>query len=158
MTKERLLAVLGGIGLSLALCLGGAAAQTESATAEDGAPAGEAPATTPVPTVPIGANLAPPMGITPPGPPLLTPAGTGQSGSSTVSMAPGTLTTGTAREGERAVRAPEAEPAPAAIPACGDYPTWYDAQLALESSVDEATIASLDPDSDAIACEEVMYP
>ena len=158
MAKARMLAVLGSAGLAITLCLGGTAAQTESATAEDGAPANEAPAATSIPTVPVGANLTPPVGITPPGPALLTPPGTGQSGSSSVSMAPGTLTTGTAREGERAVRAAEREPEPAAIAGCGDYPTWYDAQLALESAVDAAAIASLDPDGDAIACEEVMYP
>jgi hypothetical protein len=82
-------------------------------------------------------------------------------------MAPGTQITGIAREGANAERAPEAAPvesAPAAAPAsvtgeaCGDFPTWYEAQLALESSVDSAVIASLDPDGDAIACEEVMYP
>jgi hypothetical protein len=155
---RRVLAALGAIGLSLSFTLSGVAAQTESATAEDGAPASEAPAPTAAPTVPIGANLNPPLGITPPGPALLSPPGTGQSGASSVSMAPGTLTTGVAREGERAVRAPEAAPDPASIPTCGDYPTWYDAQLALESSVDEATMASLDPDGDAIACEELMYP
>lgn len=158
MIPARVYAALAAFGLSLILTLGGTAAQTESATAEDGAPATDAPAETAAPNVPLGANLAPPVGITPPGPALVTPPGTGQSGSSSVSMAPGTLTTGQAREGERAVRAPEAEPDPAAIAACGDFPTWYDAQLALEAAVDEATIASLDPDGDAIACEEVMYP
>jgi hypothetical protein len=79
-------------------------------------------------------------------------------------MAPGTLTSGTAREGRNAVRAPEGEPAAApasdapAVPTCADYPTWYDAQLALESATDAALVSSLDPDGNAIACEEVMYP
>jgi hypothetical protein len=50
----------------------------------------------------------------------------------------------------------DADAAPVAT--CADYPTWYDAQLALESSVDPALIASLDPDGNTIACEEVMYP
>ena len=149
-------------GLALALSLGGGTlhAQTESATAEDGKPASEAPAPTSTgPSVPVGANLTPPLGVTPPSLPIIPPAGTGQSGSSSVSMAPGTLTSGIAREGDNAVRAPEAEPAEApAVTACTDFPTWYDAQLALESAVDPAIIASLDPDEDAIACEEVMYP
>jgi hypothetical protein len=97
-------------------------------------------------------------------------------------MAPGTQTTGVAREGRNASHErPPAETAPAAAPdaaptdtapadasaaapdaapaaGCGDYPTWYDAQLALESSVDPALNAALDPDGDAIACEAVMYP
>lgn len=158
MTLTRMTAMLGVAGLGLMLCFGSVTAQTESATAEDGNSAPDAEETTPVPTVPVGANLTPPVGITPPGPAIITPPGTGQSGSSTVSMAPGTLTTGVAREGRDARRAPEAAPDPASIPTCGDYPTWYDAQLALESSVDETTIASLDPDGNAIACEEVMYP
>ena len=52
--------------------------------------------------------------------------------------------------------APESEAAP--VSGCADYPTWYDAQLTLESSVDPAVIGALDPDGDTIACEEVMYP
>ncbi|MCC6314347.1 MAG: hypothetical protein IT337_10080 [Thermomicrobiales bacterium] len=38
--------------------------------------------------------------------------------------------------------------------ACG-YPTWLDAQYALEKDADLA--ATLDPDGDGIACEEAMY-
>lgn len=168
MLDIRILVLIGGLALacSSALAPMPIAAQTESATAEDGAPASEAPAeTTTAPNVPLGANLTPPLGvnngivggITP-------PSGTGQSGTSSVSMAPGTLTSGTAREGRNAVRAPEGEPAAApaseapAVPTCGDYPTWYDAQLALESATDSALVSSLDPDGNAIACEEVMYP
>lgn len=160
MKLARAFALIAGAALGMSLFVGAVSAQTESATAEDGKSAEEAPT---APSVPVGANLTPPVGL-PPGPPLIHPAGTGQSGSSSVSMAPGTLTSGTAREGRNAVRAPEAEPVaaaepePVAAPACTDYPTWYDAQLALESSVDEATISSLDPDGNAIACEEVMYP
>lgn len=166
MMMTRVCALFATIALALAFTLGGVAAQTESATAEDGKPASEAPAANPAPSVPVGANLTPPVGLMPPGPPLIGPAGTGQPGSSSVSMAPGTLTSGVAREGENARRAPAAEPAPAPAPAepappaaggCGDYPTWYDAQLALESSVDPALSAALDPDGDAIACEELMY-
>jgi hypothetical protein len=166
----RALAIPAAMVLGLTLSSGIVYAQTESATAEDGASAEEATetTTTTATNVPVGANLTPPVGITPPTPPLMHPAGTGQSGSSSVSMAPGTLTSGVANAGENAVVAPEA-PAPQApvaetnapesqVAACTDYPTWYDAQLALESSVNEVEIATLDPDGDAIACEEVMYP
>ncbi len=154
--QMRAFALFLGMAMSLSLWLGVATAQTESATAEDGKPASEAPAnTTQGPTVPIGANLAPPTGIVPPALTTVGPRGTGQSGSSSVSMAPGTLTSGVAREGANAVRAPEAAPP---VAACTDFPTWYDAQLALESSVDVAVLNSLDPDGDTIACEEVMYP
>ena len=52
----------------------------------------------------------------------------------------------------------QARTAAASVATCADYPTWYDAQLALESSVDPALTASLDPDGNTIACEEVMYP
>jgi len=45
---------------------------------------------------------------------------------------------------------------PATGPSCAAYPTWYDAQLALESSTDPLLIAALDPDADGIACEDVM--
>jgi hypothetical protein len=161
--KLRALALCLGITLAGSLGMGAVSAQTESATAEDGKSANEVPVeAVAVPNVPIGANLTPPVGLVPPTLPINSPAGTGQSGSSTVSMAPGSLTSGVAREGRNAVRAPE-EPAAApadtaAVAACTDFPTWYDAQLALESSVNAAVIASLDPDADTIACEEVMYP
>lgn len=152
--------------LALSLSLGGVAAQTESATAEDGAPASEAPSSSAAPSVPVGANLTPPVGanLTPPvgvttgALPIVPQAGTGQSGSASVSMTPGSLTSGVAREGNNAVREPEAEPDAASVPQCGDYPTWYDAQLALESAVEAAVLESLDPDGDTIACEAVMYP
>ncbi len=166
MRMARAFALVAGTALGMSLFVGAVSAQTESATAEDGKSAEEAPAvTTTAPSVPVGANLTPPVGL-PPGPPLIHPAGTGQSGTSSVSMTPGTLTSGQAREGNNAVRAPEVEavaevepvPATESGTACTDYPTWYDAQLALESSVDQAVIASLDADGDAIACEEVMYP
>jgi hypothetical protein len=121
---------------------------------------GSTTTTTTAPTVPVGANLTPPVGALPA---ITHPAGTGQSGSSSVSMAPGTLTSGVAREDRNAVHDAPSEPAPepapeAAVSACTDFPTWYDAQLTLESSTDADTINSLDPDGDAIACEEVMYP
>ena len=154
MRLARAFALFAALTLCASLCLGSVAAQEESATAEDGASAAEETpeATAVAPNVPLGANLTP---LTPP---LIPAPGSGQAGSSSVSMAPGTQTTGRAREGANAVRAPEAEPAADAVPACADYPTWYDAQLALESSTDEHVIGSLDPDGDTIACEDVMYP
>jgi hypothetical protein len=43
---------------------------------------------------------------------------------------------------------------------CGSYGSWYDAQVAYEAAGltagDPALVASLDPDYDGIACEEVM--
>lgn len=161
MVKNPLLPMIGAAALGVVLCfasVGGVWAQDETATAEDGNSSPEATETPAAPNVPLGANLTPPVGITPPGPALISPPGTGQSGSSTVSMAPGTLTTGVAHEGRNARRAPEAAPDPASVPTCADFPTWYDAQLALEAAIDDATRASLDPDGNTIACEEVMYP
>jgi hypothetical protein len=174
LTSKSALALLAMTSLSLMLCLGPVAAQEESTSAEDGAPASSAPAeTSPVPTVTVGANLTPPTGALP-NPPLIPAPGQGQAGSSTVSMAPGTQTTGIAREGANATRerrpdsapadtapadtAPESDSGSAPVATCADYPTWYDAQLALESSVDPDLMASLDPDGNTIACEEVMYP
>src|SRR5215211_1633601 len=113
MKVTRGIAVVAGAALAASLWAGVVSAQTESASAEDGKPASEAPAeTAPAPNVPLGANLTPPLGALPLGPAIITGPGTGLPGSSTVSMAPGTLTTGVAREGVNAVRAPEAEPAP----------------------------------------------
>jgi hypothetical protein len=109
---------MAAFGLSALLSIGGASAQTEEANAGDGAPASEAPAeTTSAPNVPLGANLTPPVGLLPPGPALISAPGSGQPGSSSVSMAPGTQTTGVARAGENAVVAPEAAPAPDPAPA-----------------------------------------
>jgi Bacterial TSP3 repeat len=116
MKLTRAVAAVVGAALATSLWTGAVSAQTESASAEDGAPASEAPAeTAPAPTVPLGANLTPPLGALPPGPVIPSAAGSGQPGSSNVSMAPGTLTAGVAREGANAVRAPEAEPAPAPV-------------------------------------------
>src|ERR687898_369281 len=103
MLDLRRLVLIGGLALAFSAAVApmNIAAQTESATAEDGAPASEAPAeTTTAPNVPLGANLTPPLGALPPGPAILSsPAGSGQPGSSSVSMAPGTLSSGVAREG-----------------------------------------------------------
>lgn len=166
------------LALALTFSLGFGAqatlAQTESATAEDGAPASEAPANTnAVPNVPLGANLTPPVGITPP---VISPTGVGQSGSASVSHTPGTLTSGNGRNRTTTETVPAGNtsanangPAQGAPPAtesdsapqvqtCADFPTWYDAQLALESSIDPSQQVELDPDGDTIACEEYMYP
>src|ERR687895_1823286 len=116
MKLARAVAVVAGAALAASLWTGTASAQTESASAEDGAPASDAPAeTAPAPNVPLGANLTPPLGALPPGPAIISGPGSGQPGSSSVSMAPGTLSSGVAREGANAVRAPEAEPAPAPV-------------------------------------------
>ena len=116
MKLARAVALFAGVALGASLCVSAVSAQTESATAEDGAPASEAPAeTATAPNVPLGANLTPPLGALPPGPALISGPGSGQSGSSSISMAPGTLTSGVAREGANAVRAPEAAPAPAPV-------------------------------------------
>lgn len=166
------------IALALALTCCAAApaqithAQTESATAEDGKPASEAPGnTSTAPNTPLGANLAPPVGITPP---IVAPGGVNQSGSATISNTAGTLTSGQANPGSgtstrrrdtNTTNAPAAAPeatgdgqAAPAVQTCADFPTWYDAQLALESSIDATQQRELDPDGDTIACEEYMYP
>jgi hypothetical protein len=163
MIVTRLFASILALAFAASFWLTGVSAQTEDATASDGKPASEAPATTTTaPSVPVGANLTPPVGL----PPIVSPGGTGQPGSSSVSMAPGTLTSGVAHEGRNAEHAPESTAPPPAdtssedapVATCGDYPTWYDSQLALEASTDAALNASLDPDGNQIACEEVMYP
>ncbi|MBL8126888.1 MAG: hypothetical protein U0Z70_06205 [Thermomicrobiales bacterium] len=174
MTHISRLALALALTFSLGLGAQGALAQTESATAEDGAPASEAPASTSTaPNVPIGANLTPPVGITPP---VISPTGVGQSGSANVSHTPGTLTSGNGRNrtttetvpaGNTSATAngPTQGSAPATdagsapqVQTCADFPTWYDAQLALESSIDPSQQVELDPDGDTIACEEYMYP
>lgn len=174
MTRISKLAFALALTFSLGLGAQATLAQTESATAEDGAPASEAPANTnTIPNVPIGANLTPPVGITPP---VISPTGVGQSGSANVSHTPGTLTSGSGRNRTTTETVPAGNtsatadgPAQGAPPAtasdsapqvqtCADFPTWYDAQLALESSIDPTQQVELDPDGDTIACEEYMYP
>jgi hypothetical protein len=146
MKRARPVALLAAIALAASLWVSGVSAQTESASAEDGKPASEAPAeTVTTPNVPLGANLTPPLGALPLGPPIISGPGTGQPGSSTVSMAPGTLTTGVAHEGINAVRAPEAEPAPAPV-----------AEAALEPVADTVPVETSEPvatdtDGDGVA-------
>src|SRR5215203_7543414 len=146
MNLTRPIAVVAGAALAASLWTGAVSAQTESASAEDGKPASEAPTeTVTAPNVPLGANLTPPLGALPLGPAILSGPGVGQPGSSTVSMAPGTLTTGVAREGINAVRAPEAEPAPA--PVAGAAPVSVTETAVTETS---APVAA-DTDGDGVA-------
>ena len=153
MKLARAGALVSGVVLGVLLCGSTVSAQSESATAEDGKPASEAPVeTSTVPEVPLGANLTPPLGALPPGPALISSSGTGQPGSSSVSMAPGTLTAGTAREGVNAVRAPEAEPAPAPAPVTESAPEPVaDASVTETSesvSADTAVATQADRDAD----------
>lgn len=174
MTGVSKLAVALALTFSLGFGAQATVAQTESATAEDGAPASEAPdSTTTAPNVPLGANLAPPVGIAPP---AVSSPGVGQSGSASVSHAPGTLTSGSGRNRTTTETVPAGNTSATAngpsqgntssdgsdsapqVETCADFPTWYDAQLALESSIDPNQQVELDPDGDTIACEEYMYP
>src|SRR5919112_435264 len=169
MTRISTLALALALTFSFGIGAQTTLAQAESATAEAGPPASEAPGnTSTAPNVPLGANLTPPVGITPP---IISPAGVGQSGSSSVSHAPGTLTSGNGRNrtttetvpaGNTTATAdgPTQGPAPSTesdsapqVQTCADFPTWYDAQLALESSIDPTQQVELDPDGDTIACE-----
>ncbi len=152
----RAVAAVAGAALAASLWAGAASAQTESATAEDGAPASEAPAgTASAPNVPLGANLTPPLGALPPGPAINSAPGSGQSGSSSVSMAPGTLNAGVAREGANAVRAPEAAPAPAPVAAAAPEPVADTAPAETSEAVatDTAVATPTDLDADNLADE-----
>ena len=152
MNVTRAVAVVTGAALAASLWTGSVSAQTESASAEDGKPASEAPTeTVTAPNVPLGANLTPPLGALPLGPAILSGPGVGQPGSSTVSMAPGTLTTGVAREGINAVRAPEAEPAPA--PVAGAAP-----EAVTETAVTETSApVAADTDGDGALDGEELF-
>src|SRR5215208_2773343 len=146
MNVTRAVAVVTGAALAASLWTGAVSAQTESASAEDGKPASEAPAETgPAPNVPLGANLTPPLGALPLGPAIISGPGTGQPGSSTVSMAAVTLTTKVAREGIKAVRAPEDEPAPAPVAEAAPEPVT-------ETTVAETSeLVAIDTDDDGVA-------
>jgi hypothetical protein len=149
MKVTRAVAVVAGAALAASLWTGSVSAQTESASAEDGKSASDAPAeTTSAPDVPLGANLTPPLGALPLGP-IISGQGSGQPGSSTVSMAPGTLSSGVAREGVNAVRAPEAEPAPAPVAEAAPEPVVETAPS--ESSETVATDAAVASPEDADA-------
>ena len=151
MKVTRAVAVIAGAALAASLWTGAVSAQTESASAEDGKSASEAPTeTVTTPDVPLGANLTPPLGALPPGPAILSGQGSGQAGSSSVSMAPGTLTSGVAREGVNAVRAPEAEPAPAPVAEAAPEPIADAAPAETSEPVvaDAAVATAADQDAD----------
>jgi hypothetical protein len=150
MKVTRAVAVFAGAALAASLWTGAVSAQTESASAEDGKSASDAPAeTVSAPEVPLGANLTPPMGALPLGP-IISGQGSGQPGSSSVSMAPGTLTSGVAREGANAVRAPEAEPAPAPVAEAAPEPVADTAPAETSEPVvaDAAVATAADQDAD----------
>ena len=151
MKVTRAVAVVAGAALAASLWTGAVSAQTESASAEDGKSASDAPAeTVTIPDVPLGANVTPPLGALPPGPAILSGQGSGQPGSSSVSMAPGTLTSGVAREGLNAVRAPEAEPAPAPVAEAAPEPVADTAPVETSEPVvaDAAVATAADQDAD----------
>ena len=151
MNVTRAVAVFAGAALAASLWTGAVSAQTESASAEDGKPASDAPAeTVTAPDVPLGANLTPPLGALPIGPGILTGQGSGNPGSSSVSMAPGTLSSGVAREGDNAVRAPEAEPAPAPVAEAAPEPVadTAPAESSETVAVDAAVASPTDLDAD----------
>jgi hypothetical protein len=151
MKVTRAVAVFAGAALAASLWTGAVSAQTESASAEDGKSASDAPAeTVTTPDVPLGANVTPPLGALPPGPAILSGQGSGQPGSSSVSMAPGTLTSGVAREGVNAVRAPEAEPAPAPVAEAAPEPVADTAPVETSEPVvaDAAVATAADQDAD----------
>jgi hypothetical protein len=151
MKVTRAVAVVAGAALAASLWTGAVSAQTESASAEDGKSASDAPAeTVTIPDVPLGANVTPPLGALPPGPAILSGQGSGQPGSSSVSMAPGTLTSGVAREGVNAVRAPEAEPAPAPVAEAAPEPVADTAPVETSEPVvaDAAVATAADQDAD----------
>jgi hypothetical protein len=146
----RPIAVVAGAALAASLWTGAVSAQTESASAEDGKPASEAPTeTVTAPNVPLGANLTPPLGALPLVPPIISGPGSGQPGSSSVSMAPGTLTAGVAREGINAVRAPEAEPAPEPVVEAAPEPVADTAPAETSEAVATDTVVATESDLDA---------
>src|SRR5829696_3319413 len=165
MKRARAATLSAGLALAASLYASDVSAQTESANAEDGKPASEAPAETVAPpNVPLGANLTPPLGALHLGPAIISGPGIGQPGSSTVSMAPWTLTTGVAREGINAVRAPEAEPAPApvadAAPEAVADTTVDEASEPVVADTAVATEFDLDADNypDALEVESELDP
>jgi hypothetical protein len=150
MKVTRAVAVLAGAALAASLWTGAVSAQTESASAEDGKSASDAPAeTVSAPEAPLGANLTPPLGALPLGPVIPSGPGSGNPGSSSVSMAPGTLSSGVAREGVNAVRAPEAEPAPAPVAEAAREPVADAAPVETSEPVAADTAVATAEDSDA---------
>jgi hypothetical protein len=152
-------AVAAGAALAASLWLGTVSAQSETANAEDGKSASDAPAeTTKAPNVPLGANLTPPLGALPPVPALISGPGSGQPGSSSVSMAPGTLTAGVAHEGANAVRAPEAEPAPAPVTDAASEPPADTAPVETVDAVAADTTVASETDLDADNYADALEP
>jgi hypothetical protein len=152
-------AVAAGAALAASLWMGAVSAQSEKANAEDGKSASDAPAeTTTGPNVPLGANLTPPLGALPPVPALISGPGSGQPGSSSVSMAPGTLTAGVAHEGANAVRAPEAEPAPAPVTDAAPEPATDTAPVETVDAVATDTAVATETDLDADNYADALEP
>jgi hypothetical protein len=150
MKMTRAVAVFAGAALAASLWTGAVSAQTESASAEDGKSASDAPAeTVSAPEAPLGANLTPPLGALPLGPVIPSGPGSGNPGSSSVSMAPGTLSSGVAREGVNAVRAPEAESAPAPVAEAAPEPVADAAPVETSEPVAADTAVATAEDSDA---------
>ena len=152
MKLARAAGVIVSVALGASLYVSAVSAQTESASAEDGAPASDAPAeAAPAPNVPLGANLTPPLGALPPVPAIISGPGSGQPGSSSVSMAPGTLTSGAATIGENAVIAPEAAPAPAPVREAAPEPvaetTTVESSEPVAADTAVATASDLDADN-----------
>ncbi len=99
----------------------------------------QAPATAATPAEPIPAEAA--------------PAEAAPAEAAPAEAAPAEAAPAETAPAEPATAPAEPTSAPAPGPACG-YPTWYDAQLALEA--DASLASTLDPDNDGIACEEAM--
>ena len=149
MKVTHAVAAVAGAALAASLWTGAVFAQSETSS-EDGKPASEAPAETDTaPNVPLGANLTPPLGALPLGPGILSGSGSGHPGSSSVSMAPGTLTSGVAREGTNAVRAPEAEPAPAPVAEAAPEPVADTAPVETSEPAVADTAVATETDLDA---------
>ena len=165
MKLPHAIAAIAAAALAASLWVGTVSAQSESASAEDGKSASDAPAETDSgPDVPLGANLTPSLGALPLGPGILSGPGSGQPGSSSVSMAPGTLTAGAANEGINAVRAPEAEPAPAPVaepapePVADTAPAETVDAVATDTAVATATDQDADNYADALEAELGLDP
>ena len=165
MKQPHAIAAVAAAALAVSLWVGSVSAQSESATAEDGKSASDAPAeTVSAPDVPLGANLTPSLGALPLGPGIIFGSGSGQPGSSSVSMAPGTLTAGVANEGVNAVRAPEAEPAPAPVaetapePVADTAPAETVDAVAADAAVATATDEDADNYADSLEAEVGLDP
>ena len=165
MKLPHAIAAVAAAALAASLWVGTVSAQSESASAEDGKSASDAPAeTSTAPNVPLGANLTPSLGALPLGPGIISGPGSGQPGSSSVSMAPGTLTAGAANEGVNAVRAPEAEPAPAPVaetapePVADTAPAEAVDAVATDTTVATATDQDADNYADSLEPEAGLDP